>query len=107
MRWVRWLIAAPFLLLLILFLLSNKAPLTLGLWPTDFSLELPASVVILGAMVVAFIFGALVMWVSAIGQRRRARRAEHAVALLEEQIKGLRVTLTPPASRDSGTASPT
>lgn len=101
MRVLRLLIAAPFLLLLVLFALSNTAPLKLGLWPTDYAIELPASVAILGAMAVAFLAGAFVVWVSELGQRRRARRAEQAVRLLEEQVRGLKATLSP-TQRDGG-----
>lgn len=96
MRLLRWLIAAPFLALLVLFALTNTATLKLGLWPTDYTIEWPASAVILVAMAVAFMAGALLMWVSELGQRRRARRAEHALRLLEEQVKGLKATLAPP-----------
>jgi uncharacterized integral membrane protein len=101
---LRLLIAAPLLLLLVLFALSNTAPLKLGLWPTDYSLEMPASVAILGSMAAAFFAGAFLMWVSELGQRRRARRAEQAVKLLEEQVKGLKATLTPPRGTADGQA---
>jgi putative membrane protein len=96
MRVLRLLILAPFLVLLVLFTLSNRAPLRLGLWPTDYTVELPASLVILGAMAVAFLAGAFLVWISELGRRRRARRAEQAVKLLEEQVKGLKAQLSPP-----------
>jgi putative membrane protein len=80
---MRFVIAAPFLLLLVLFALSNTAPVTLGLWPTDFALRLPVSVAVLGAMALAFIAGALLVWCEALRQRGRARRAEARVRLLE------------------------
>ena len=98
MRSLRWLIAAPFLLLLVLFALSNTSTLKLGLWPTDYTIEWPASLVILVAMGVAFMAGALLMWVCDLGQRRRARRAEQALKLLEEQVKGLQANLAAPSS---------
>lgn len=98
MRFLRWLIAAPFLLLLVLFALSNTTTLKLGLWPTDYTIEWPASAVILVAMAIAFMAGALLMWVSELGQRRRARRAEYALKLLEEQVKGLQTPLAAPSS---------
>jgi uncharacterized integral membrane protein len=85
------------LLLLVLFALSNTATLRLGLWPTDYTIEWPASIVILVAMAVAFLAGAFLVWVSELGQRRRAHHAEQAVALLEEQVKALKATLSPPS----------
>jgi lipopolysaccharide assembly protein A len=93
LRILRWVIAAPLLLVLVLFALSNTTTLKLGLWPTDYSIEWPASMVILVAMAIAFLAGSFVVWVSELGQRRRARRAEHALALLEDQVKGLKATL--------------
>jgi len=41
-------------------------------------------------MAIAFLLGALVVWTSELGQRRRARRAEHTVRLLEAQVQQLR-----------------
>ena len=93
---LRIIIAAPLLLILVLFALSNPAPVAFRLWPTDLSVELPLSLAVLGAMAVAFIAGALVLWFSAMAARRRARRAEHAARLLEAQVAELKARLAPP-----------
>ena len=90
---MRLLIAFPFLLLLVLFALSNTAPAPLRLWPTDYTLELPLSLAILGGMAIAFLFGGALVWLSELAQRRRARRAEHAVLLLEAQVQELKARL--------------
>jgi uncharacterized integral membrane protein len=83
---------------LVLFLLSNTEIVRLGLWPTDYSLDVHLSLAILIAMAIAFLLGALVVWMSALSQRLRARRAERTVRLLEAQIEALqaRVTLSLP-----------
>ena len=96
LRLLRLVIAALLLLLLVLFALSNTAALRLGLWPTDYSLTLPASIVILGAMAVAFLAGAFLVWLGELGRRRRARQAEQTMKLLEDQVKALRAQLSPP-----------
>lgn len=75
---------------LALFALSNMEPVQLGLWPTDYSLEIPLSLAILVSMAVAFLLGALLVWVAELGRRRRARRAEHTIRLLEAKIEELR-----------------
>jgi uncharacterized integral membrane protein len=80
---------------LVLFALSNTEPVRLGLWPTDYDIELPLSLAILTAMAIAFILGALVVWMSVLAQRRRARRAERTVRLLESQVQDLKA-MTPP-----------
>lgn len=87
---MRLLIAVPFLILLVLFALSNTGPVRLGLWPTDFVIIAPLAVAILAGMAIAFLLGALFVWANELSQRRRARRAEHTIRLLEEQIAELR-----------------
>jgi lipopolysaccharide assembly protein A len=93
---MRLLIALPFLLLLVLFALSNTQAVHLGLWPTDYRLEVPLSAAVLVAMAIAFVLGALLMWISELGQRRRARRAEQTVRMLEEQVQELKAQQTKP-----------
>ena len=100
---MRALIAVPALLLLILFALSNTAPVRLGLWPTDLNLEAPVSLVILSAMGLAFLIGGAIVWMNELGQRRRARHAEEMVKLLEAQVQDLKArlpatTVPPPGS---------
>jgi uncharacterized integral membrane protein len=77
---------------LVLFALSNTEMVRLGIWPTDYTLEVHLSLAILIAMAVAFLLGAMVVWVSELSQRRRARRAERAVRLLEAEIEALKAT---------------
>jgi uncharacterized integral membrane protein len=90
---MRLLIALPLLLLLVLFALSNTAPVHLQLWPTDYALEMPLSLAVLGATALAFIAGGTTVWVSELAQRRRARRAEHTARLLEAQVQELKARL--------------
>lgn len=88
---MRLLITVPLLTLLVVFALSNTQPVRLGLWPLDLALEAPLSVAVLVGMAVAFLIGGMVVWVNELGQRRRARDAEHRIQLLEAQIAALRV----------------
>ena len=90
---MRLLIAVPLLLLLVLFALSNTAPVRFGLWPTDFALQVPLSLAVLGAMAVASFAGGLLVFVSELSQRRRARHAEQSVRLLEAQVQALKARL--------------
>jgi putative membrane protein len=99
---LRLIIAAPFLLVVVLFALSNRQPTVFTLWPTDYALTLPLSIAVLIAMAVAFVAGALVLWMSALAARRRARRAEHTARLLEAQVAELKARLA--ATRTSPAA---
>jgi putative membrane protein len=100
---MRYVIALPVLLLLVLFALSNTQPVRLGLWPTWYALEVPLSAAMLIGMAVAFLIGAMLVWFSELAQRRRARRAEQTARALEEQVQELRARLSrtaalPPAA---------
>jgi uncharacterized integral membrane protein len=90
---IRILIAAPFLALMVLFALSNPAPVKLGIWPTDYAIEVPLSLAILAAMGVAFFLGALLLWVSAMAARMRARGAEKEVRRLRTRIDEQKVQI--------------
>ncbi len=82
--------ALPFLLLLVVFALSNAGTVQLGLWPTDLSIDVPLSLAVLGGGALFFLLGAFVVWIGSLGQRRRARRAEGRVRALEYELEGLR-----------------
>ncbi len=86
---MRLLIALPLLLLLVSFALSNTADVRLGLWPTDLALEMPVSLVVIGAMAVAFLVGGLLVWISELAVRRRARHAEQTVRFAGRAIAGV------------------
>ena len=107
---LRLLLLSPLLLLLVLFALSNTETARLGLWPTDLRVEAPLSLLVLVAMGLAFLLGALATWAAGIGARLRARRAAHEAAGLRTElaaaqgrIAGLErsaaaVTILPPAT---------
>ncbi len=93
---MRLVIALPLLLLLVMFALSNTTPVRLGIWPTDYALQLPLSLAVLSGMAIAFIAGAVIVWLNELSQRRRARHAEQAVRLLEAQVQELKARLPQP-----------
>ena len=82
--------AAPFLLFLVVFALSNRSSVSVGLWPTDASLVVPLSLAVLGAGAIFFVLGAIVAGLSSMRQARRARRAENRVRSLEREVETLR-----------------
>ncbi len=82
--------AAPLIVVLVLFTLSNEQPVNLALWPTDLVLEAPLSVAVLAASALFFLLGAVVVGIGSLAQRRRARRAESRVRALESEVKALK-----------------
>lgn len=91
---MRVLLAAPLLFILILFALSNKQVVELGLWPTDVQIELPVSIAVLAIAGLFFLFGALVAWSGTLSERTRAKRAEATVRQLEAQLASVRANRT-------------
>lgn len=92
---MRLLIAIPLLIVLVLFALSNRQPVTVGFWPTDLNLVLPLSGAVLGVAAVAFLAGACIVWLSELRVRRRARRAEARAEVLQEQLQALQAQPRP------------
>ena len=101
---MRLLIAAPFLLLLVIFALSNRAVVALGLWPTDLHLAAPLSLVVFAAAGIGLLLGACLVWVNELRQRRRARRAEAATRRLEAEVQALKARLPATAASASPAA---
>jgi putative membrane protein len=83
---------------LAMFALSNTQIVTLGLWPTDYTIDVHLSLAVLIAMAFAFLIGAVVVWFSELSQRRRARRAERMVRLLEAQVQELKARIAQPVT---------
>ena len=94
------LIAIPVLIVLALFAVSNRQPVTVGFWPTDFSIMVPFAGAVLAVAAFTFLVGGFIVWVTDLRVRRRARRAEARVEVLEEEVRALRArlprTLPPP-----------
>ena len=85
---LRLLVMLPLLVILIIFALSNRADVTLSF--IGYATVLPLSVAVLIAAGVFFLLGALVVWFGELRQRRRARRAEQRVVVLEGQLAAAR-----------------
>jgi uncharacterized integral membrane protein len=87
---IRILLIAPALLVLVLFVVTNRAPVSLGLWPTDYTFSLPLSVLVLGAAGLAFLVGGLLVWFGTLRLRRELRRAADRIRALEDRIEALK-----------------
>ena len=78
---MRILLAAPVLLILVIFALSNRQVVQLGLWPTDIMVDAPLSITVLVAAGLFFIGGALMTWGQQRGHARpRAAGGAHGAA---------------------------
>jgi uncharacterized integral membrane protein len=82
-----WILTLPLTVVVIVFAVANRDFVPLDLWPFEVALELPVFVLVLGSLLVGFVIGALVMWLSAGKQRRRARAARSELGKLERQVR--------------------
>ena len=87
---MRILLAAPVLLVLVIFALSNRQVVQLGLWPTDIMVDAPLSITVLVAAGLFFIGGAFMTWGSSVVMRARAQQAERTVRQLEAEVRALK-----------------
>ena len=86
MRFFNTFIAVVVALLVVLFAVSNRQRVTVEIWPFPFQISLGLYAVILLAVLVGFIAGAIGAWMTG-GKRRRAHRATRRhVKQLEESL---------------------
>lgn len=87
MKHFSWILTLPLTLVIIVFAVANRHFVPLDLWPFEVAVEAPVFVLVLGSMLIGFLAGALVMWLSGGKQRRQARAARGQVAKLERQVQ--------------------
>ena len=87
---LRWLLLAPMVALVVLFALSNRQPVTIGLWPSDLTWQTSLAVAVLAVAALGFLLGAAMVWLSSMPYRRRARRAADDIRNLEQELERLR-----------------
>lgn len=110
MKRLSWIVTLPLLVIVIVFSVANRHLVTIDLWPFALTQPIPLSWLVLGAAFVGFVIGALVMWLSGAGTRRRARMLDFDKTHLQREVLRLRREVerakAPPAARPaSGSAS--
>lgn len=84
MKFILRLIGLVAIVALAVFAVSNRAPLTLDLWPFP-TVALPTYLAILGPMLIGYLLGGAASWGTAGKWRRRAREATRRAAALEAE----------------------
>ncbi len=74
------------LLVLVIFLLSNRDAVAFGFWPFPMVVALPLGAVILASLALGFVLGILFHLPRRLGSNRRAKRAEKRNAELEARL---------------------
>jgi lipopolysaccharide assembly protein A len=88
--WVETLVAA---ILLIAFAISNRQPVSLGLWPLPFLIDLPLYLLVLLMLFTGFVIGATIGWVAGRRVRRELRRRRRYAETLERELVAIRSQL--------------
>jgi lipopolysaccharide assembly protein A len=104
MKFLWWIVLAIVAVVLILFAISNRQTVSVGLWPLPALVELPLYLVLLGTLLLGFIVGELTGWIGGWRWRREARRGRERIAMLEREIESERAQRA--ASRVALTATP-
>jgi putative membrane protein len=82
MRWIGRLIALAIAVVLGVFAVVNRDPVTLRFWPLPEIATMPASIAILIGGAIGFLLGAVVVWGPAWSARMRLRDAEARLKVL-------------------------
>jgi putative membrane protein len=93
MRVLFWLAALLLAAVLAAFAVSNRAAVTLGLWPLPFVREVPLYLPILLALLLGFVAGAATMWLAARTRRRESRRRRRRITVLERELTATQAQL--------------
>lgn len=90
MKLFHWLVTAPLALALVVFAVSNRAVVTIKLWPFPFELQTELFLVVLLALLAGLAGGLLIAWIGGSRARREARAHAKRIAALEREVDGLR-----------------
>jgi uncharacterized integral membrane protein len=87
---------------LIDFAVTNRQPVSLGLWPLPDIVEVPLYLVVLGGLALGFVVGEFAAWVGARRWRQEARQGRRRIAALEGELAAARRERSvPPAPREA------
>ena len=75
-RLFNWLILFPFGLAIVVFSVSNRAAVTLDLWPMPYQVTLPFYLIFVATLIFGFVLGGIVTSVAGARARTRARAAK-------------------------------
>lgn len=90
MKYLSWIITVPLLALAVVFVIFNREPVALELWPFGIRVEAPLFLIVLGSIFLGLVIGGIAAWISGGSLRRRARHAQSRANDLEREVARLR-----------------
>jgi putative membrane protein len=88
MRFLYWIIAIPLAVLIAVFAVSNRALVTISLWPLPFEVDLPLFLPIMVALLVGLGIGFAFEWLLQGKHRRAARRMDSELKRIKTDDTG-------------------
>jgi len=95
MRVLAWSVGLPVAVLVILFAVSNRQPIAVGLWPFAEGVVAPAYVVALVPLAIGFLLGGGLAGVGTVRARMRHRAERRKVRAIERSMDELRARSRP------------
>ncbi len=88
-----------------MFAVSNRAPVSLNLWPFAGALQVPVFVLVLGTTLVGLLLGLMIGWLVSMPSRFARRRLAQRLALTEQDVKRLKAEIAGQAAAVVSTAA--
>ncbi len=83
MKFIGRLVLGVIAIVVVVFALANRGPVTLSLWPLPIDVILPIYIAVLGAVVLGLLAGGAISWLPRYRSRRNARSAVRRADSLE------------------------
>jgi putative membrane protein len=99
MRLVTWTVGLIVAVAAILFAVSNRAPVSVTVWPFPFAVDVGLYIIVLASVFAGFLVGALVTWVAQGKHRRKVRRQRAEIRSLEGELADARAEKADPQPR--------
>jgi uncharacterized integral membrane protein len=90
---VYWALVLAAAALLGLFAAANREPVSLGLWPLPFLLDVPLYLAVFLSLVAGFMVGATAAWIGGRGRRRRLRQCRRRSEALARELAATQAQL--------------
>ena len=73
MRWLSWIVMLPLAAAVIVFSVSNRVVAQVDFWPFGYVVELPVFGIVLASLLLGFMLGGFIAWLSHAKKRSEAR----------------------------------
>jgi uncharacterized integral membrane protein len=86
MRFLSSLITLALTIVVAVFSVANRGPVTVNLWPFDVALDMPVFLLAFGALAIGLLVGAFLLWAPLMVWRRAGRKRLRRIAALEAEL---------------------